>query len=203
MLLRNLVLLSVLLSWFLLSVPGVARGHDTPPTFKQISNPVHDELDPYVVESCYALGRLQITFWTQQNGPPTVALVLTDPRGRRIGFDPIQKKGWQELPMAQAFIDCDESDGGAKCQGIVEVCGPLSGTYSLEVLGERTGEYGLFVSARSREAISNGKLEAFNSDADLKGKILAINDRHIILLNYSRDPASKAPILLGPPSGQF
>ena len=60
-----------------------------------------EELDPSDANDCFSMGELDVMFRTDNNGPPQVGVVLTDPRGRRIGFDPIAKHGWQELPVAQ------------------------------------------------------------------------------------------------------
>jgi hypothetical protein len=86
----------------------------------------------------FSLGALDIVFRTGNVGPPNVGLVLTDPGGRRIGFDPITKRAWQALPVAQGDINCDDLGRTNTCWGIVQVCGPISGTYKLEVtLGQR------------------------------------------------------------------
>ena len=69
------------------------------------------ELDPEDNGNCVSLGALDIVFRTHNYGPPNVGVVLTDPRGRRIGFDPVTKKAWQALPVAQGYIDCDDLDG--------------------------------------------------------------------------------------------
>ena len=86
------------------------------------------EKDPDKFRECFALGELNIAFRSDNSGPPNIGVVVTDPRGRRIGFDPLTKRGWQELPVAQGSIDCDESDGRNACRGLIEICGALSGT---------------------------------------------------------------------------
>jgi hypothetical protein len=49
------------------------------------------ELDPQDENGCFSMGELDIMFRTDNNGPPNVGVVLTDPLGRRIGFDPLTK----------------------------------------------------------------------------------------------------------------
>ena len=85
------------------------------------------ELDPDDTGDCLSLGELDIVFRTDNNGPPNVGVVLTDPRGRRIGFDPVIKHAWQALPIAQGDINCDDLGRTNSCQGIVQICGPISG----------------------------------------------------------------------------
>jgi hypothetical protein len=128
---------------------------------------VQDERDPDDAEDCVALGELDIAFHTNNIGPPTVGIVLTDPRGRLIGFDPLAKRGWQELPAAQGSIDCDESGGKDACSGLIEVCGALSGTYKLEIIATAASDYTLTISARSQEGRDGQHLWSSYSDHDL------------------------------------
>ena len=153
---------------------------------------VRDEPDPNEVQSCFALGRLDITFRTEKKGPPEVGVILTDPRGRQIGFDPIQKSGFQQLPEAQGYIDCDAPGAEGACTGVIQVCGPISGTYKLEIIAVQNSEYSLSVSGRSQEV--RGKkhdLKASHSDAELEEVPISKGSRDILLLDYSRDPQSK------------
>lgn len=153
---------------------------------------VHDEPDPNEAQSCFALGRLNISFSTQKKGPPEVGVILTDPRGRQIGFDPIQKSGFQQLPEAQGYIDCDAPGADGSCTGVIQVCGPLSGTYKLEVIAVQNAQYSLSVSGRSQEV--RGKdhdLEASDSDAEINDVPIRKGTRDTLLLNYSRDLRSK------------
>jgi hypothetical protein len=78
--------------------------------------------------------KLDIVFRTDNNGPPNVGVVMTDPRGRRIGFDPLTKHAWQDLPVAQGEMNCDDPDGAGACRGSIQICGPLTGTYTLELI---------------------------------------------------------------------
>jgi hypothetical protein len=90
-----------------------------------------DELDPGDTGDCLSPGELDIVFRTGDDGPPNVGVVLTDPRGRRIGSDPLAKHARQALPVAQGDINCDDLGGRSTCRGIAQICGPISGTYTL------------------------------------------------------------------------
>jgi hypothetical protein len=149
---------------------------------------VQDEQDPNDPGDCVALGELDIAFHTNNSGPPTIGIVLTDPRGRRIGFDPLTKRGWQELPVAQGSIDCDESDGKDACRGLVEVCGALSGTYKLEIIANAASDYTLTISARSQEVRDRQRLWSSYSDCDLISIPIRKSSRNFISVTYSRDP---------------
>ncbi len=149
---------------------------------------VQDERDPDAAEDCVALGELDIAFHTNNSGPPTIGMVLTDPRGRRIGFDPLTRRGWQELPAAQGSIDCDESDGKNACRGLVEVCGALSGTYKLEIIANAGSDYTLTISARSQEVRDGQHQWSSYSDYDLTSIPIRKGSRNFISVTYSRDP---------------
>jgi hypothetical protein len=149
---------------------------------------VQDERDPNDAADCVALGELDIAFHTNNSGPPTTGIVLTDPRGRRIGFDPLTKRAWQELPVAQGLIDCDESDGKDACRGLVEVCGALSGTYKLLIIANAASDYTLTISARSQEVRGGQHLRSSYSDYDLISIPIRKGSRNLISVTYSRDP---------------
>ena len=155
---------------------------------------VHDEADPDDAQSCYALGRLDITFHTEKKGPPTIGMLVTDPHGRRIGFDPLSKAGWQELPQAQGFIDCDAPDGEGACRGTIQICGPVSGTYNLEIIAQQNAEYSVAISGRSAETHQADGLQSSNSQAEVDNIKIQKGARDILQLNYSRDPDSKIAV---------
>jgi hypothetical protein len=144
------------------------------------------ELDPEDNGDCLSLGALDIVFRTENYGPPNVGVVLTDPRGRRLGFDLLTKKAWQTLPMARGYIDCDDLDGRGSCRGVVRVCGPVSGTYKLEIIAQKTTAYDVSISGRSKAIPGNSSLHC--SETDLNNVTIRARSRDIILLNYSRDP---------------
>jgi hypothetical protein len=113
--------------------------------------------------------------------------VLTDPRGRRIGFDPLIKHTWQALPVAQGDISCDDLGRTNTCRGIVQVCGPISGTYKLEVIALKTTAYSMSVLARSKEVFDGNSLQSHLSKTDLSSLAIRKRSRQIVLLHYSRD----------------
>jgi hypothetical protein len=149
---------------------------------------VLDELDPEDIGDCISLGALDIVFRTGNDGSPNVGVVLTDPRGRRIGFDPITKRAWQALPVAQGDINCDDLGRTNTCWGIVQVCGPISGTYKLEVIALKTTAYSVSVFARSREVLNGNGLQSHFSKTDLNNPAIRKRSREIVVLHYSRDP---------------
>ena len=152
---------------------------------------VADERDSNDAGDCFALGELDVAFHTDNSGPPTIGIVLADPRGRRIGFDPLTKHGWQELPEAEASIDCDASDGKKTCGGIVRVCGPVSGRYRLEMIAQESSHYTVSFFARSEETGSGENLRSSNSRRNVSNITIRKGSRNVISVDYSRDPALK------------
>jgi len=173
-------------------IPRAARSHTNfvhlPSLAGTRIHDILDELDPEDIGDCLSLGALDIVFRTGNNGAPNVGVVLTDPRGRRIGFDPITKRAWQALPVAQGDINCDDLGRTNTCWGIVQVCGPISGTYRLEVIALKTTAYSVNVLARSREVLDGNSLQSHFSKIDLNNLAIRKRSREIVLLHYSRDP---------------
>lgn len=154
---------------------------------KSVREPA-DELDAKDANDCFSLGELDITFRTHNNGEPNVGVVLTDPRGRHIGFDPLTKHAWTELPVWQGYIDCDGSDGIKACQGVVQICGPLSGAYQLEVIAQQSTTYSVNVFGRSKSVLVDRGIRFSRSESDLDTLPIHERSREIVWLEYSRDP---------------
>ena len=157
------------------------------------------ELDPQDENGCFSMGELDIVFRTDNNGPPNVGVVLTDPRGRRIGFDPLTNRAWQDLPVAQGDVDCDDPNGTGTCRGSIQICGPLTGTYTLELVAQKTTAYSVSISARSKGLIDGNSLLPSRSEADLNNVAIRVGSRDVVLLNYSRDPQEKVSAQLQHP----
>ena len=151
---------------------------------------IFEEIDPDDTGDCVALGELEIVFRADNNGLP-IGVVLTDPRGRRIGFDPLTKRAWDAFPVAQGYINCDDLGDADGCRGVVQVCGPISGTYKLEIIAPQTTAYSVSISARSKEAFDGNNLQSCRSEAALKNVAIRAQSRDIVLLNYSRYPQAK------------
>jgi hypothetical protein len=72
--------------------------------------------------------------------------------------------------------------------GIVQVCGPISGTYKLEVIALKTTAYRVSVLGRSKEVLDGKSLQSHFSKTDLNNPAIRKRSREIVLLRYSRDP---------------
>lgn len=150
---------------------------------------IHDEVDPTEQQSCYSMGQINITYESGEVGPPGVGLRVTDPRGRKIGYDLGANKGWQELPVAQAFFDCDENEDTGElrhCAGHVQICGPISGTYQVEVLPTHSGRYSISASGRSQDIRDERSLHSTGSQVELKSEMWEQKPA-TLLLQYSRE----------------
>lgn len=147
--------------WFLMSALTISllqlRALDTKSalgTYKALAaGEIRDEVDPTDQRSCYSMGQISLTYVSGEIGPPNVGLRITDPRGRTIGYDPRADEAWQELPLAEGFVDCDENEDTRElrnCTGHVQICGPISGTYKVEILPAQDGKYSISVSGTSQ-----------------------------------------------------
>ncbi|HKN36758.1 MAG TPA: hypothetical protein VJX16_26245 [Terriglobales bacterium] len=160
---------------------------------------VRDESDPKDTRSCYAMGQLEISYRSQESQSPTVGVLVTDPRGRRIGYDPAGPNAWQELPLAQAFIDCADQNSNGRpraCTGWIQICGPLSGTYKLQVVASENSEYSIDVSAVSRQKRDDKGFHATESRVNVRSLSIRKGAQDTLLLEYSREPGSKVALTL-------
>lgn len=142
--------------WFLVSAlamsalslrasdPLATKGLGKPFGQRTEARQLYDEVDSTELQLCYSMGEINLAYKSGEVGAPSVGLRITDPRGRKIGYDPRSHKGWQELPLAEGFVDCDENEDSGEprqCAGHIRICGPISGTYKVEVLPARIAHH--------------------------------------------------------------
>jgi hypothetical protein len=174
-----------------------ALGMDKPFPARAQVRTIHDEADPNDRQSCYTMGQISVKYESGELGPPNVGLRITDPRGRRIGYDPQANKGWQELPLAQGFVDCDENgDTGeaGHCAGYIQICGPISGTYKIDVLPARTGKYSVTVSGKSEETRDGRGFRSTDSQVELNSEIQK-QTPETLSLRYSREAGTQIQLV--------
>ena len=154
---------------------------------------LRDEADPEAEQACFSMGRITLNYASGEVGPPTIGFRITDPRGRTIGYDPRTNEGWQEMPLAQAFLDCDENEETGElrlCKGHIEICGPISGTYQVEVLPTRSSTYSMKASATSQRARIESGFHTTSSQADFEGEVFEHQPARL-QLRYSREAGSQ------------
>jgi hypothetical protein len=93
---------------------------------------------------------LDIRLQSQEGNPyPPGELVLSNPFGESEGYDPRSRTNYQEIPGASYKLepvpDSPESQAAA-----LYVRNPVSGTYTLRVIGVESGNYGLFMKGFDR-----------------------------------------------------
>lgn len=121
-------------------------------------------------------------------------LVLTDPLGRKLGYDPILQKEYHEIPNGSYNILYQSALDGPPDQDPtkeLDIPVPQEGEYTLTITGTGTGSYDLDVLASSRDL-------TYSSLNDIKDVPINTDEIHSYVLNYSR--ASEIPIEL---SGTF
>lgn len=154
---------------------------------------IEKEDDPEDEAACFSMGRLHITYESGNVGPPGVGLRITDPRGRTIGYDFRGNQGWQEIPLAQASLDCDQNEDTGElrnCKGEIEICGPITGAYQVRVLPTRNGKYSITVSATSQGKTNASDYTMTTSHVELEGEIREYKPA-LLRLQYSREAGSQ------------
>lgn len=140
----------------------------------QPTSELRADSDPTDQQWCSFKGEISLTYARGENGIPNAGLLITDPRGRRIGYDPLADKAWQELPLAQGFLDCDENEDTGEvrdCRGRIQICGPLSGAYRVEILPKHSGKYSISVSGWSQETWDELGFHTSHSQVKLESEI--------------------------------
>jgi hypothetical protein len=162
---------------------------------------IRDEADPTDQQLCYSMGQISVAYDSGEVGPSNLGLRITDPRGRKIGYDPLANHGWQELPLAEAFFDCDENEDTGElrhCVGHIRICGPISGTYQVEVLPAHSCKYSISVSGTSQETRDKHGVHSTGSRVELKSEVQE-QAPAMLLLQYSREGGTQVKLTL---SGQ-
>ena len=178
---------------------GVSSGRaaeldaDTNLTARSPLHQIRDEADPTDQQSCESMGQIGIVYETGNAGPPNIGLRITDPRGRKIGYDPRTPKVWQELPLADGFVECkdiDDKTGLKHCAAHIQICGPVSGTYKLEVLPTQNGTYSIIVMGTSESRRDQAGPHSTASRAAYRSEIRK-QSPDVLTLNYSREAGTK------------
>jgi hypothetical protein len=178
---------------------GVAKWRAGNPLLeRQDAVEIHDEADPTEMQSCYSMGQINLTYESGDMGAPNVGLRITDPRGRKIGYDPLTHRGWQEFPLAQGYLDCDQNEDTSEvrhCTGHIQICGPISGTYKVEVLPARTrnSKYSINLSSTSQQTRDESGLHSTASQTELKSTIRKRTSA-TLSLQYSRETGTQVKL---------
>jgi hypothetical protein len=188
--------------WILLSSSQSFAGRGTQSTSlsNAVAREIRQEADPRSDEQdCVSSGKVTIVYASNDSGVPNVAFQITDPRGRTIGYDPDTKRGWQEMPLAEAFLDCEQNDDTGElrdCKGHIEICGPISGTYQIEVLPTKNGKFSLNAWATSQSERAVSARSATHSQAEWKSQIHE-HEQVILSLQYSRQAGTQIRLTAG------
>jgi hypothetical protein len=172
---------------------GVSSGRAA--AFEVAKFPAHppvremrEEIDPTDQQACDSMGQISIRYESGNDGPPNVGLRITDPWGRKIGYDPRGAKAWQELPIAEGFVECDENGDvtGFHCAAHIQICGPVSGTYKVEVLPTQNVTYSISVLGTSQLARDQVGFRSTSSRTQYRSEIRK-QSPEILQLTYSRE----------------
>jgi hypothetical protein len=175
------------------SVRATGIDADTNLSARSPLHQIRDEADPTDQQSCESMGQIGIVYETGNAGPPNIGLRITDPRGRKVGYDPRTPKVWQELPLADGFVECNELDDQTSlkhCAAHIQICGPVSGTYKLEVLPTQNGAYSITAMGTSELKRDQFGPHSTASRAQYRSEIRK-QSPDVLTLNYSREAGTK------------
>jgi hypothetical protein len=136
---------------------------------------------------------MTMEYTSEDGGLPKAGFRVTDPRGREIGYEPTTNAVRQQMPLAQVYLDCEENDETGElraCKDHIEICGPVSGVYRIELLPMQNGRFFFSVSATSRRT-HNGLIDdVTTSQASWQ---IRIDEQKpaVLLLRYSRDSGTQ------------
>jgi hypothetical protein len=99
-------------------------------------------------------------------------LIITDPQGRRVGYDPISRIAYKEIPRAYyeaiGLEDAESGDPGPETKEL-DIPQPLAGDYQLQVVGTDTGSYRLSIRAYDPEL--NPSIKKFRKISITPGEV--------------------------------
>ncbi|MCU1287034.1 MAG: hypothetical protein JWO13_3384 [Acidobacteriales bacterium] len=158
--------------------------------------------------SCTAQGYLRVAVYSAgKDVRAPVAIVLADPEGRRVGFDPLRKTEYSDVPQA-TYVGGHETvepvvDGipakPVSSEQYVEICHPTGGQYQLRLIGIKQGAYTMSVSAASREFLdSSDKPMSLDSRAEIPAATTRKGAVQSFLVVYSRTPGVKVRVKPAP-----
>jgi len=78
------------------------------------------------------------------SGHSPIELMVTDPDGRRVGYDPRTRRWYSEIPGASYYVwslGADDGSGDNTISKVLDVPSPVDGVYKLQIAGIADGRY--------------------------------------------------------------
>jgi hypothetical protein len=113
-------------------------------------------------------------------------IVITDPEGRRTGFDPMTEVSYEEIPLSSyglEYLAADEGEPEILERKVLYINTPLNGEYTVAIIGTGNGPIGL---------------EVTQVDNDGNGSMITVSDIvangvvNTYQLNYSSSGSSSS-----------
>jgi hypothetical protein len=94
-----------------------------------------------------------------------VHLLVTDPLGRKTGYDPRSGEIWKEVPNADYLTESiNEPDGNSLAGSkLLLIYQPIAGSYSVQIIGYSSGSF--TVDVIQTDVLGNTKAESFTGSA--------------------------------------
>ncbi|MCU1311571.1 MAG: hypothetical protein JWO20_2696 [Candidatus Angelobacter sp.] len=177
--------------------------------------------------SCTAEGYLRIAVYpVSARGKTPVSVVLTDPQGRKLGYDPIRKTEHSDVPQSTFTGDTGKPKAppkpaanpvdpelildtppppppppapAAPTPAVLELCNPIGGQYQLQVIGMEPGKYGVSINAANREVLDiSGRPMSLDSRAEIPTTSSRRGGVQNFLIVYSRTPGVRVRVKPSP-----
>jgi hypothetical protein len=178
--------------------------------------------------SCTTEGYLRIALYpTSGRGKTPASVVLTDPQGRKLGYDPVRKTEYADVPQstfsgdrgkpAPPKPDPNAADPSliidpqaprpapppqapaAPTPAVLELCNPIGGQYQLQVIGIDPGKYAVSINAANREVLDiSGRPMSLDSRAEIPATNSRRGSVQNFLIVYSRTPGVRVRVKAAP-----
>lgn len=117
-------------------------------------------------------------------------LILTDPKGRKTGFDAVLKKLYHEIPGAdyggESIADAESGEPGPASLEL-HISAPLEGDYQLEIIGLTSGLYSIEMQTHA--------LGIYSSNEEFKNIYITKGGVHKYKFNFQKKQGFQIKII--------
>jgi hypothetical protein len=92
-------------------------------------------------------------------------------------------------------MERDDKGELGSCTGTIQICGPVSGTYKVQVLASETGRYSVNVSGTSQEVLVRKSFRSTDSNTGIQDVLIRKRMQDSLVIRYSREPGSRVELL--------
>lgn len=165
----------------------------------QINDPANNDTDlSYYGDEIYAARAVELSYGyhpqIQLLVHSPVELLITDPLGERIGYDPETGNIIEEIPDSQYYIEepIAGEGGGGESVKVMYLSEPISGQYLLKIIGTGEGPYSIDLQTLDEDGIINIETISGIATSDMEIELMFDYDGHIIMQTINQPPVLEA-----------